>query len=231
MKIKRPLNIEFKTYLDNSVCGYDSGEIIHEEQRGDDVILTILLTCSWENFNLSMDFEYTQTINAQEIIEHINDGNYTIDFNPDSCGKFVKASVDPNNEKDIPRILEYSADTCSMGYDLSNEWEDIIKSINAVDAFRQLINTCLNENYDESTSLNDLLNIAASNSIIQDSTHFSDDDYYYFKEDITEDYPNANASAFVEKINEYVRTNFKPHDGDGLLDYAKNLKIRFFCND
>lgn len=220
MNINKKINIEFYNKL-NSSYYYTNAEIINEEEKSNKIILTILVTYEWENINLTIDFEYKQTITKKDIIDSYHTYDWTIQFSPDGPGKFIKCNLNPNNKEDVCKILSLSEDTCSMGYELEDKWENILKNSDILDSFTKLVTKVTNKSY---TDNKELLEDAENNNIINDAHYIYEDDYYLWEE-----IDKNLANTLLAKLQDYTKENFEPHDGDGLLDSAMDyLQIEFF---
>lgn len=204
----------------NTGSRYVNAYISDIKENTKSITLTINVTYTFEYMDLEQTFEYTQTINKTDLKELVAMDEWTIDFKPDQQnGKFISCNLNPKNENDIFKILEYSADTIAFGINV--EWSDIIKGANITKELLEIVSKATHKSYD-TVDIKEILEVAADNNIIQDNCYLHISDYESFDEIDTK-----LAKVILSKLQKYVTDIYEPND-EGTDDIWDELQIEFY---
>ena len=200
---------------------YNEGKVENYDIKGNECDITYTVDIEWEYEDLSMKWEFNQTIN----INDLHEGENYISLNL-LKSKFISSSVNPLNENDLFKIIHLSDCTCALGYDIPIDYSKMMQ-INAKikNDFNKLIDLVnVNKLTYNKDNIDDIINIAIKLNIIN-SDMIDEDDY--------ETWLNINKNitdTLMSNLQSVVIDTFNPTlDDGGYESISDSLTLVIVC--
>ena len=217
--MKKNLNVDIEMWSN------DSDIDIYDYNLEDDVnSLTITATVKvylefgeWVSFDLDFDIDDLDDIEDGEIYD-LSKFGYISYIYKDS-------SLNPEDEDDVFTILAIAADSCSLGDNLDGNLTQLVENIHNIwpndREFEKLFSNIFNIN-DKELDIDEIVTKLEEAGV-------SDTIDNNFIESLEDAGFDKDAIQKIKKyLCEFVKSNFKPHAGDGLSDFIEDsIQVKF----